>query len=201
VAYISLFGVFYLIGTHQFFQRQKLHNNGYLTIGTLGTTSLLLSLSFDWFWKEIAREEMGWYHMASSPEGVAIALLTLLGVVMMFLFNRKGSWKDLKPFSFIFLLFIPTFIIGSNMLVIGIVIVNAIILALGLLTIKRGAKEDNLGLMNYGLIILTGLITCRFFDSDINYVLRGILFLILGLGFFGTNYWMLNKRKTQSHAA
>jgi hypothetical protein len=39
------------------------------------------------------------------------------------------------------------------------------------------------------------LILCRFFDTDMSFVIRGILFLIVGLGFFLANYWTLKQKK------
>ncbi|MBL4736073.1 MAG: DUF2157 domain-containing protein [Flavobacteriales bacterium] len=202
VAYISMFGIFYIIGTNTFFKTQKSRNNGYLTIGALGTSSLLLSLSFtDWFWGDLSRNLTPWSQISSSPEGIAIIVSTVIAGAMLFYFNRQKTLLAIKPISFVFVLFVPTFILGFYAPLVSVIIVNLMILILGLLTINNGAKKDNLGIMNYGLIILTGLITCRFFDSDISFVLRGVLFLIMGLGFFVTNFWMLNKRKNLNHAA
>ena len=33
---------------------------------------------------------------------------------------------------------------------------------------------------NYGLIIITALVICRFFDTDLSFVLRGLLFISVG---------------------
>jgi len=41
------------------------------------------------------------------------------------------------------------------------------------------------------------LIICRFFDTNLSFVLRGLLFVLVGLGFFAMNYWMIRKRKQQ----
>jgi hypothetical protein len=65
----------------------------------------------------------------------------------------------------------------------------------GVLTIWRGAKNDHLGILNYGLLTITALVVCRFFDSDMSFVLRGILFMLVGGGFFVANYAMLKRRK------
>ncbi|MEM6542707.1 MAG: DUF2157 domain-containing protein, partial [Bacteroidota bacterium] len=58
-----------------------------------------------------------------------------------------------------------------------------------------GAKQDHLGILNYGLLILTALVVCRFFDTDLSFVVRGIMFVSVGAGFFVANYLMLKKRK------
>ncbi|MFT5306512.1 MAG: hypothetical protein ACI89M_002038, partial [Chitinophagales bacterium] len=40
------------------------------------------------------------------------------------------------------------------------------------------------------------LVACRFFDSNLSFVFRGLLFILVGLGFFFVNYWMINRRKS-----
>jgi hypothetical protein len=69
------------------------------------------------------------------------------------------------------------------------------VLAIGILTVRKGAMLDHLGILNYGLLIIAVLVTCRFFDSDLNFIIRGILFLIVGIAFFLSNVWMLKKRR------
>jgi hypothetical protein len=39
------------------------------------------------------------------------------------------------------------------------------------------------------------LAVCRFFDTDLSFIIRGLLFVTVGIGFFATNYWMIKKRK------
>jgi len=77
-----------------------------------------------------------------------------------------------------------------------VVLINLFVFVIGMLTIKDGAKQDHLGILNSGLLIITALVICRFFDSDLSFVIRGILFISVGAGFFATNYWLLKKRKT-----
>jgi len=79
---------------------------------------------------------------------------------------------------------------------VALVLINIYVLAIGVLTVKNGAKQNSLGVLNFGLIIITVLIICRFFDTDLTFVVRGLLFISVGVGFFVTNYWMLKKRKT-----
>jgi hypothetical protein len=39
------------------------------------------------------------------------------------------------------------------------------------------------------------LIGCRFFDTDMSFVIRGLLFVGIGVGFFVMNIYMIRKRK------
>ena len=93
--------------------------------------------------------------------------------------------------------FVVLFVIGVYNPYSAQVLVNIFILILAIYTIREGAQADHLGRMNYGLMILTLLIICRFFDTDLSFVVRGLLFVMVGLGFFAMNYRMIRKRKEQ----
>lgn len=194
IAYFNLFGLFYLIGDLDFFTKQRPRNNGYKVLGFLGTIILLLTLSFDWFWEGLREEDFLFSKVISSPEFFASAILSLFAGGLLVLQVKNKSLSDIKPISPIFILFIITFIIGLSS-PLSVVLTNILVFAIGILTIRDGAKFDNLGVLNYGLLIITALVVCRFFDTDLSFVIRGGLFVSVGIGFFATNYWMLKKRK------
>ena len=58
----------------------------------------------------------------------------------------------------------------------------------------EGAKREHLGILNYGLLIIAALAACRFFDQDITFLGRGLIFLFVGFSFFAANYWIIRKR-------
>ena len=193
-AYFSLFGLFSLVGNTSFFTQQKLMRNGYTILGSLGTVFMLLMLSFSWFWDEIRDEPYPLNEMVFSAEFVTTLILTILASGLLYWQYKKNGLKAQQPTSVVFLLFILTFIIGFFS-VAAVVLINLIILAMGILIIREGARQNHLGVLNYGLLIITALVVCRFFDTDISFVVRGIMFVSVGFGFFGSNYWMLKKRK------
>ena len=87
------------------------------------------------------------------------------------------------------------FFFGFSSETIPTILVNALLFVLGLITIKIGADRFHFGVLNYGLFIITSLVVCRFFDTNMSFVVRGLLFVAVGFGFFITNYWMLKKQK------
>lgn len=194
VAYFSLFGLLYLIGNTPFFNQQRVRNHGYLILGSLGTLSLLLGLSFDGFWQDLRTQDFRFNEVIFSPEFIAASIITLLGIGVFFLQKRHRSFSEIKPMEPIFILFIIAFIIGLVSPV-SVVLINLYIFLVSILTIKDGVKRDHLGVLNYGLLIMMALVICKFFDSDISFVARGILFLSVGIGFFLANYVMLKKRR------
>ena len=66
---------------------------------------------------------------------------------------------------------------------------------IGVMTVREGARHYNLGVLNYGLLIIAALVICRFFDTNLGFVIKGVLFVAVGIGFFLANYWMMKRRK------
>ena len=194
IAYISLFGFFYLAGNLDFFNQQRPRSNGYKILGSLGTISLLLTLSFDWFWEDLRREDFRFDEVIAAPEFFASTITSLLAGGLLYLQLKSKPLSEIKPLAPVFILFIVTFILGLFS-PIAVVLINLFVFAIGVLTIRNGAKQDHLGILNFGLLIITALVVCRFFDSDMSFVIRGLLFVTVGAGFFATNYWILKKRK------
>jgi hypothetical protein len=184
-----------LIGSSKFFQRQKLRNNGYKILGSLGTIVLLLVLSFDGFWSGLRNKDFSFTELIISPEFFVSAVISLLGFGILYFQQKNKTSKEIEPIALVSILFIVTFIIGLVSPV-SVVIINLFVFTIGLLTIFDGAKKDHLGVLNYGLLIIMVLAICRFFDTDLSFIIRGFLFVSVGIGFFATNYWMLKKRKT-----
>ncbi|MBK5277536.1 MAG: DUF2157 domain-containing protein [Bacteroidia bacterium] len=193
--YLNLLGIFLLIGQLPFFTKQKLLTNAYLITGSLGTLGILLSLSFDWFWDDISGyNSTSWL---GSFETIIFIVLLAAALYLLYVHHKIGDLRKLISKSFVFLIFTFLFAIGINLPEVSQTLLNVLILALAVYTVREGANADKLWQMNYGLLILTALIICRFFDSDLSFVVRGLLFVSVGLGFFGVNYWMVQKRKKE----
>ena len=74
---------------------------------------------------------------------------------------------------------------------------NLYLLALGVLTLRRGLRKGHLGTVNGGLLLLSMLIIARFFDADLTFTLRGIMFILIGTAFLMTNI-VMKRRGTAS---
>lgn len=197
IAYFSLFGLFYLVGNFNFFTSQKLRNNGYKILGSLGTIILLLVLSFDWFWEDLRNKSFLNNEIIASPEFIVSAILSIMAGTVLFFQYKNKSLIRIKPLAIVFIVFILTFILGLFSAM-SLVLINLYMLALGIFTIRNGAKKGHLGILNYGLLLITAIVICRFFDTNISFVIRGIIFVFVGAGFFVANYWLLNNRKTNA---
>ncbi len=195
IAYFSLFGVFYQVGNTASFSNRKLLDNSWQLLGTAGTLALLFTLSFDWFWKELIKHEASIGTLVTTPEFLVALLLTVAATVLLFRRIRNSTWDGADLMNYVYGIFIVLFVIGYFNAILPIVVINILLLAMGILTIRKGAKANHLGILNYGLLMITLLIICRFFDVQISFVIRGLLFLLVGVGFFLLNYQMLKRKK------
>lgn len=194
VAYFSLFGLFYTIGNNTFFKDKSLRDNSYKVIGTLGILILLFVTSFDGFWNDLRSEFYVFENLTSANELWVSIGISIAALVYLYKQQKDKPLRQLPPLSPIFLLFIVIFCIGY-ISSISVVLINLIILAVSILTIIDGAKRAHLGILNFGLAIITIWIIIRFLNTDLSFVIRGLLLMAIGIGFFSANYWMLKKRR------
>ncbi|MEM6841873.1 MAG: DUF2157 domain-containing protein [Bacteroidota bacterium] len=193
VAYMSLFGLYYLMGNY-WFKGQKNDRNAYTVIGSLGTVIVLLILSYDSIWEEMRQEILPFIKLLSAPEFWAAVVLSIVAGGLLLRSTRKHAISKLQPVAPVFAVFILIYIIGLYSAV-AVILVNVLILLVGLAITRKGARQDHLGILNYGLLVIAALVLCRFFDERLSFILRGTLFVLVGIGFFFANYQILKKRK------
>jgi uncharacterized membrane protein len=194
ITYMSLFCLFILIGQTSLLSEHKLVTNGFLIIGSLGTIAMLLIGTFDELWREISgalTAEDEWYAAAG------VSLLTTVLLVMQIV--RRGM-RTVNPKAYLYLLYIGLFFYAPYSPTATQIAANVLLLVIAIVTIRQGAQDDRLLILNYGLLIIAALVTCRFFDTQMTFVLRGVLFIAVGIGFFAANYWMMKRRKETQEA-
>ena len=196
IAYFSLFGVMYNFGHSRWMSNHRIISNGPRLIGGLGMTAMLFFYSFNDFWRFFGRygANIYWGKAILSPELLASTGLILLSVIILCITVKRTSWQSLKPMSFLPFLFVLLFALGYYWSFSQLAI-NITVLLIGVHSIKIGADKDDLGLLNKGLAIVAILAFCRFFDQNISFVIKGIIFLIVGASFYVANYLLIQKRK------
>jgi uncharacterized membrane protein len=198
VGYFSFFALLTLLGRLPYFDDKKVWLNSYRLIGGLGTIILLLVFTFKMFWEELYRDTPSFDALVKAPEFYAAILVSLVACMIALYIARSNRYSKADPFHFTFLLFIVLFSIRYLSPVFSQAVMNVVVLLLGIITIKRGVHNNSLAVINWGLLIIAALVMCRFFDTQLTFVTRGILFLLVGLGFFVTNYWMLKVNRVKA---
>lgn len=197
VGFVSLYGCIYGLGYLYKRQDEGHLSNGFIISGSLGTMFLLYLASFEDYW--LAMHDIHWVKDIVFTKTLYVTIFCFLASCFTYYFYFKNvNFKFkiyLQPIMPTFIIFTILFIIGQYTPLLAQIGTNILILTIGLFTILQGARLHHLGILNYGLILITILVACRFFDTDISFVWRGIIFVSLGLGFFASNYWMITRRK------
>lgn len=194
IAYAAMFSLFVVAGESDLFRTGRVLSNSYLVAGSLGVIVILLTASFVDFWDW--RTTPDDFHYSILGMAVIVVLSVLATAVLLWQFRSMG-WATVNPKSLAFLFLILIYSIGVQVPAIGALLVNAGVLVMAVATIRSGARQNHLGILNYGLLIITALILCRFFDTDLSFVVRGLLFIAVGAGFFAANYYLIKQRKTR----
>lgn len=196
IAYVSLFSAFIIISEMEAFDSGRVLSNAYLVVGSLGVMGSLLILSFDWYWEELAG--MSADNLGNVTAFWVALIITVVASILLWLLLKRKQVQNINLKCFAFILFAALFLIGTGSPKISQILTNLVILLFAVHTIRSGALKNHLGILNYGLLIITALILCRFFDTDFSFILRGVLFIAVGAGFFAANYYMIQKRKKQA---
>ncbi|MFT6335527.1 MAG: putative membrane protein [Saprospiraceae bacterium] len=191
---IAQLGLFYMIGHLKRIKPLRLFANGYLVIGALGTIGMFLDFTFSGYWNWTVENEYSWIPETVHTMIIA-AIIMCISVVLFAKHLKAKTFNVLTPIMPIFLIFIVLILIARISPETSQLLTNSLVLAIAVLTIKSGVEQDHLGILNYGLIIITTLLICRFFDTDLNFVLRRLLFIVVGVSYFITNNILLKKRK------
>jgi hypothetical protein len=195
IGYMSLFSLFYLIGKLDVFAQNKPINNGFRFIGTIGALVILFISSFKYFWEMFGKSNLEF--KLSIPEYLTAILLSFAAAFLFLFQNKSKSIISIDFFGSIFILYIALFNLGFHYILLPLVLTNLLILGIGIFFIYKGIQSVQLSTMNFGLIILSILIICRFFDTNLSFVNRGLVFISIGVGFFFANYKMIQKNKSR----
>lgn len=194
-AYIFLFALFYFIGQRPFFKNRPLLHNGYLIFGFAGTLVSLLVMSFKATWKGLERDVYQFSNLIITPEFIGCLILFALATILLYRQNHRKKWTEWKLMDVTYILFLILFLAGAHATTLSVILINLLIFVYGLTLLKEGAKQTHLGVINLGMLIIALLVICRSFDSDLTFVVKGILFVLVGIGFFAANWLMIKKRK------
>ena len=194
LVFISLYCLFELIGNIHYFDHLHPRKNSYLFIGSIGVIITLLVVSYKDYWQKLSEKGIDLSETFLIPEILAIAIFILPACYLTYRQIVKKSFHSLSPTQPAFVIAIIIFLIGLQSSL-AVILINVYIFIIGLLIIFKGMKTDHLGKLNYGLVIITFLVIFRVFDTNLSFALRGLLFLIVGVGFFITNFQLLKKRK------
>lgn len=185
-AYI-IFPAYYVIG-----RSSKIPNahNPLAVLGVIGIVATMLIMS--------------WIGTANLVDNIAIAYLPVLvgGLIQLVVFYVVG--KRLRLHQMAFALALPLVLLMVSELIQNdaesayldkAFLCYSFFIGIALCLIAE--REQRWLKFNIGLLIVCNALAAAFFDSEASFMLRGIIFIVIGLLILGANIWLIKKRRAQ----
>lgn len=185
--YMTLLCLLYNIGRLPYFTERKLRRNGYLCLGITGMAVVLLITSFRDVWKGLQGDKLALVYF------ITLWGMLFAGAVYLMVNKKQKLFKD--GFQAVTIIFPLIYLMGMFNGAIAAIACNLLVLAMGILCIKEGIDKLDFKVLNFGLVVISALIICRFFDTEISFAVRGLLFVAVGVGFFLANYLLIRKKR------
>ena len=193
-AYFFLLSVFILLNNFSIFRFSNSNYGAFDIAGTAGVYFMLFMFSFSDMWKENYLNELSIYHLSDDGTLIWIFGLLLLCIILL-LFNLFKDRKNfLKMEYYAFLMFAILFFLIKQEIV-SMLIINIYLAGISIEKIVTGVRKMKMRIMNLGLLLFSILLILRFFDTEMDFIYRGIAFIIIGIAFIAANYVMLKKKR------
>jgi Predicted membrane protein (DUF2157) len=200
-SFAAYWSLVYLVGAVSFYDWRPTRFHPFVAIGWIGILSMAVFLSFQDQWRNRQWQNAVDFVPRHYPDllagGIQVAwiaaALLLAGYA---LWKRRES--NLAPAALTPIVLIAWLVAkqaGDGL--VPFLSLNFFLLALGVYTLLRGVRSGRVFEANLGMIVIAVLATARFFDTDLEFVVRGIAFILIGLGFLVTNL-IVFKRKARA---
>lgn len=193
--FAALFSITYLLGALAREKRALDWYKALLTMGAVGTVGISFVLTFRDVWSGFSSGGL-----RAGESWLAVLLLLAIAYLGYLLVRRTltGSIAYLAA----------PFVAGAGYLLqaydtgglVSAVLMNLFLLSFSMYMIRKGVRKGELSTMNIGMLLLGALIIARFLDINFSFVVRGIVFLTLGICFLAVN-WMAARRKAGANDA
>lgn len=192
--YSLLFSVQFLLGALWFNSGRERWQMPFQTIGLAGIAVLSYMLTFNGIWRY-----MHWDIAAAGlTESLVMLSLLALSAGGNIVLARRANWDKLQ-FSIA-----PLIIGGAYLLQLyqnsgfaATVLLNCYLLVLSIRMITAGVRRSSLSALNSGMLLLALLIVARFLDINFSFVIRGVVFVLLGISFLTANWVMVRRKKSE----
>lgn len=186
--------MFYLLGERIYPEKTSLLRKPFQFVTVCISFVMLMGLGYDWpEVKDYTMEEV-------SQKRIAFIIATVLATVSYF-YLAFQDWKTGRRMNY-FMLLLPIVLFVGQLLSImafstgAIVLANVYLFGFGIYYINYGIQKHRISLVNLGMFFISALIVARFFDTDWGFVVKGLVFILLGIGFLWVNFVLAKRLKT-----
>jgi len=196
IIFPSLFAIFYGLGHQNFKALTTNWQRSLRIVGALGIIVLAFQFTFRFVWQDHGYSYFHLRHGVSQVGALPDHLLTLLIVIaasVIFFLQVKRRDFTRGIFGALPLLAFFSYSLRGVSHILPMMIFNLYLFVLSISRIVIGVRNNSLGAINSGMLILALLIIIRFFDSDISFIIKGLAFIIVGAGFLISNLVLVRR--------
>jgi hypothetical protein len=200
-SFAGFWTVVYLVGLFSFQDWRPARPHPFVAAGWIGILSLTIFLSFQDAWR--TRQWQNAVDLVPRHYPDILATGIQIGwVLAAFVFIACAVWKN-PGLNFAPAGIGPVALVAwgtakwTGNPVVPALLLNGFALGLGVYTLVRGIRAGGIFEANLGMLVVATLAVARFFDNDLEFVVRGIAFIAIGIGFLITNL-VVFKRKARA---
>lgn len=190
IIFPSIYSIFYFIGWWEFSRITTNWQRPLRLIGAIGLFILAFQFTFRYVWQYIDNHSYRIGREISDISAIPDHIITLAIIaiaLLLFYDNVKRKNLTISLFGAVPLLAIAAYFFKGRSVILPLLIFNAYLFVLSTIRIMLGIRNNSLAMINTGMLMLAILIIARFFDSDISFIIKGLVFIIVGIGFLVTN--------------
>jgi len=188
---------FYLLGERIYPEKTALAYKPFQFVTVCIAFVMLMVLGYDW--PDVNDySDLG----AVSEKRIAFVLAALIatGSYCCMIFQ---DWSKGRRMNYFMLLFPIALLVGQLLCLaklpgVAIVLANCYLFGFGIYYMKYGIQKHRLSLVNLGMFFVSALIVARFFDTDWGFVVKGLVFIFLGIGFLWVNLFLSKRMKVEN---
>ena len=213
ILWITVSGAgFYLIGKYFMGENENIFRRPFQMFGQFSIVALLVTLSnkdslrmglegdsFINLFK--AKEDLPFNYISEVDpnEGkmfyFILVMLVLIALYVVYFYFRK-HFKDVSKLilfapAFLFMMMICQEYIFPHWFI--VMLINGYILMIGFNSLTTGSENQNIAQMVFGFFLISALLWLRYFDTDWNFIMKGLMFIGIGGVFFLINLTQKSK--------
>jgi uncharacterized membrane protein len=152
-------------------------------------------LTFDDPWRPVALSDAAYRDVPTVATAIATVACAAFASVVGLRLARAGQLGTSVGVSAAVLVVVLHLLSMLEIQLAGWMVFNLWLLACGALTLVEGVRSQALGTANRGLVALAALIAVRFFDTDLSFLVRGLVFVGFGGACLVLNLWMMRRAR------
>ena len=195
-----IFTLLYVIGKFLCDHEEKISKKPFQVIGIIGIYILMITCTYDKFWKNYRNEYWGWDHHIHRDHFLFYVLAFIaLGLIIAGVVRKvmKKEHINFIPALFPALIGLGSLLTKHDDEYIAAALCDAYLFVYGVFYIVSGVQLERFSLVNTGMFFVCSLICIRFVSSDVDFIVKGVVFILLGASFLGVNYWLAQRLKKE----